>query len=152
LRPILPRRTARCLVVDAGGRVLLLRWLDRKDGRVVWLTPGGGVEEGETASEAAGRELMEEVGIAAAPVGPPVMHQVVWFDDVLRDEDHFVVQFDGMWGRASAPDPGTEGWRWWSLAELETSTERFHPHNVARLLRHVAGGRTDLIEDAHVIS
>ena len=43
-------------------RVLLLR--HEKDGREVWLLPGGGVNHGESLAEALQRELSEECGIS----------------------------------------------------------------------------------------
>lgn len=57
----------------------LLRWgngilLCRHDkrGRDVWLLPGGGVHSGETLMDALGREIEEEVGIAAPPFEGPI--------------------------------------------------------------------------------
>jgi len=139
-------------VLDSAGRVLLLRWIDPRDGLAVWMTPGGGIDDGETPAEAARRELLEEAGIGVESVGPLIMHQVVRGADLIRDEDHFVVHFGGEQRSATAPDPGTDGWRWWTLPEIETSTEFFHPPNIEHLLSHALSGRMDPIEDDGTIN
>lgn len=60
------RRGARVLLVDRSAetpRLLLMRGHDpNAPTRAFWFTPGGGLEEGESAREAAVRELAEETG------------------------------------------------------------------------------------------
>jgi len=67
--PVVERTAARLVVLDAAGRVLLLHVQDLSNPQfgTVWELPGGGIEPGETYSQAALRELREETGIEVAP-------------------------------------------------------------------------------------
>jgi ADP-ribose pyrophosphatase YjhB (NUDIX family) len=64
------RTSARAIVFDDRGNVILIHRKWR--GREYWVTPGGGVEEGESLEDAVRRELKEEVGIDVA-VGAMVL-------------------------------------------------------------------------------
>lgn len=55
-------RCAGAVVRDADGRVLLVRRAN-EPGRGLWSIPGGRVEPGESAREAAVREVREETGL-----------------------------------------------------------------------------------------
>lgn len=59
------RRAAGVLLVAPSGRVLLMRrTAGSADHGGEWSFPGGGIEDGETAEQAARRELEEETGVA----------------------------------------------------------------------------------------
>ena len=62
------RLATRAIVLDPCDRILLVRF-DFGD-RVVWATPGGGIEEGETDERAVRRELAEEAGLEEFELGP----------------------------------------------------------------------------------
>lgn len=55
-------KCAGAVVRDGEGRVLLVRRAN-EPGRGLWSIPGGRVEEGESAREAAAREVREETGL-----------------------------------------------------------------------------------------
>ncbi|MFI6938674.1 NUDIX domain-containing protein [Streptomyces sp. NPDC050418] len=121
------RRTARGVVLDEKDNILLCRFA-RKKGPVVWSTPGGGVEPGETVQEALRRELHEEVGLAVEGEPPHV-----WIREVI--DPGYGVGYDGalhhyflVRTRSFSPAgalseeqlaaEGITGFRWWSLAEI----------------------------------
>jgi ADP-ribose pyrophosphatase YjhB (NUDIX family) len=74
----------RTVVIDAGERVFLVRHTYASG----WHFPGGGVEPGETALEAARRELAEEARIEMT--GEPALHGV-FFNKGASRRDHIVV-------------------------------------------------------------
>jgi 8-oxo-dGTP pyrophosphatase MutT (NUDIX family) len=139
-----PRVGGRLLLVDPDDRVLLIE--ERLgDGATQWLTPGGGVEPGETPAKAAVREVYEETGIRTSL--PPETSELLrvrreWsWDGVTYDQvDHyFVVRVPaGLTVRPVALTPMERltvvGWRWWTLAELHASTETFVLPDTADLL------------------
>lgn len=94
-----PRRTrigVRVVVTD-GSAVLLLRDTDPGLPGSRWLvTPGGGIDPGETPIEAALRELTEETGlvVTAADLVGPVMTRVAvhgYSDQILTQTEAFYV-------------------------------------------------------------
>ncbi len=77
------RRAARALLISDGA-VLLIEGTDpaRPDVGTWWLTPGGGIDEGESREDAVVREVLEETGLTLrlADVGPVVATRVADFE------------------------------------------------------------------------
>jgi 8-oxo-dGTP pyrophosphatase MutT (NUDIX family) len=146
---VITRRAGRVLVIDAGGRILLLHGFDpARPEEPYWFTVGGGAQAGETLAEAAARELREETGICAEAdeLGEPVWHEVTDFSfdgtSYRQEQDFFqlrigsaVVLTDGLDHEEAAV---IDGHRWWTVAELESTTEPFYPRELPRLLRDLS--------------
>lgn len=82
--PTRPKLGAIAVVVHEG-QTLLVQRRNPPNARL-WGFPGGHVELGETALEAAARELLEETGVVAKPVG-----YLTNIDVIQRDEKDAVV-------------------------------------------------------------
>ncbi|MDQ9826677.1 NUDIX hydrolase, partial [Acinetobacter sp. 163] len=61
----------RVIVFDDDDRLLMVR--QHHEGRDIWMVPGGGIEEGETAVETAIREMKEETNVDVE-IGSMVWH------------------------------------------------------------------------------
>jgi ADP-ribose pyrophosphatase YjhB (NUDIX family) len=140
-----PRRAARVLLVDAAGRVLLFAGFDpARPGHRYWFTPGGGLAAGESAAAGAARELAEETGLRVHPaeLGEPVWAETVEypFDGVwYRQEQSFYLLKVPVWevdttGFDEVERACVTGHRWWSLAELTGTPERYYPPELPAVL------------------
>jgi len=139
------RQAARAVVLDPEQRVLLVRF--EFPDRVVWATPGGGINEGETDEDAIRRELLEEAGLEGFELGPALWtrtHHVplsggrwdgqterIYLVRVPPFEPSPVLTWDEL------RDEGVTGIRWWTPDELEAADELFSPRRLPLLLREL---------------
>jgi 8-oxo-dGTP pyrophosphatase MutT (NUDIX family) len=137
----------RLLVLDPDDRILLIH--ERIDGaRSHWLTPGGGVEDGEDPRAAAAREAVEEVGLVvelAADQPSVLVTRRLWsWAGVTYDQvDHFfLARVDrGVdvrpQGLTAMERQTVLGHAWWTVAELRDTDEVLLPPDLAEVLTRV---------------
>jgi len=146
------RLTARVLLLDPDGRILLMkgRLPGRPDGPAFWYSIGGGVEEGESVPQAAAREIVEETGLTDAVLGPTVWRDEVILHDADGEERLFRQYY--VVARTDGGVPSRDGWlphehlltddmRWWTLGELQLTEDTVYPIGMAVLLADVLAGR-----------
>src|SRR3954469_23093102 len=144
------RRAARVLLIDGEGRVLLFRGHDphRPDEGSWWFTVGGGIDEGESARDAAARELLEETGLALSPdsFAGPLHREYAEFsiaDTFYRqDNEFYAVRIDRhevvITGFTELETTFVLEHRWWSPEELRATTDVVYPECLGDLLDRVA--------------
>lgn len=148
----LPRPSARVVLVDGDGRVLLFSGHDpRQPDDAWWITAGGGVEPGENLRSAAARELTEETGIKIPEdelVGPMWRRRAVFsFDGRSYDSEEwfFLARTPAGNGKPVEVTVNTSGFtaverrsvdghRWWSAEELRSTKETVYPVQLPELL------------------
>ena len=109
------------LVVDLpSSSAALIGRLDRR-GRLLWSLPKGHIEEGETAEQAAVREVEEETGIIAS-VQAPLGSIDYWFvaEDrrIHKTVQHYLLRASG--GELSDADVEVTEVAWVPLGELDS--------------------------------
>ena len=139
------RSTVRVLLVDPAGRVLLLHDSDPGlPGTDWWITPGGGIDPGESELDAVVREIAEETGHALAPgdvLGPLARRHVRhgYSDKVVEQDDAFYAARVPAFELDTAGHTEDEqltllGHHWWTRAELADTAETVWPEALAELL------------------
>jgi 8-oxo-dGTP pyrophosphatase MutT (NUDIX family) len=145
------RETARVIVHDAGGRFLLMHThFESHTGLPPrWITPGGGIDPGETPLDAAVRELREETGLVvdANDLGELIESVSGYWD--WPDGKRFHSYVDHFFRFAVADfEIDTSGWtesehhdvidmRWWTTAELRSEAPVVGPPGLIALLERL---------------
>src|SRR5262245_46658284 len=141
------RFTARLLVLAPTGRVLMLR-LDPTFRDPFWVTPGGGLDDGESFEDAARRELHEEVGRNDLTLGPCIAErdlEYTWEGRFVRQHERTFLVTASDEFEAVVVHPGIEpivGTAWFGADELRALKEAVYPEGLAQLVDEVVGSST----------
>lgn len=147
------RKSSRAIVLNKQNQIFLFRYtfdfFAEEDS--IWITPGGGLDEGESFEEALKRELFEELGIelSGSDSTPQIYYRFPLYElksgEIVQSEERFYLV------RLDETDFSCTGWtesekkrmtagKWWSLEEIRESEEKFFSKDIIKLLERLSKG------------
>jgi ADP-ribose pyrophosphatase YjhB (NUDIX family) len=137
-RPEWPRPAASAIIFRGASVLIVERGKGAMPG--TWSLPGGHIEPGEKARDAAARELFEETGLAVTLVGLVDVHDAIFRDGEGKLRAHYVLSV--FWGRSEEGEP---------VAATDVRDARFVPVSEVDGYRMTPGAQ-DIIRRAYKLS
>jgi 8-oxo-dGTP pyrophosphatase MutT (NUDIX family) len=142
------RQASRVLLFNPQGEILLVHFAIPRDGADFhfWATPGGEIEAGESPEQAMRREIVEELGLDLTLEGPLWTDQNCFLHQgQMCDNTDFY--FRALCSREAPKLLGVtedelkimKEIRWWTLAELDATSEKIFPVDLIPWIRKLLG-------------
>ena len=140
---LIKRDTARALIQAASDCSVLLINMRGDNGEMFWITPGGGIDDGESPEEAVIREIREETGFEGL-LEPQLIANArnsFTFNGCSYEDDEslyhvkvpkFTPSGDG--NPCTAERESSLGFKWWDISALLSSGEMLKPERLGKII------------------
>lgn len=144
---MIKRRVVRAVLLTTDQRVLLMRVQEPVSGIEFWVTPGGGLEPGESDEDALRREVAEETGATRFSVGQMVWTRRIeftWDNRAYSQNEYFYwVQTEPFEPTMDANPARGEAsafreFRWWSIDDIGRFEKTFWPRDLHSVLENLS--------------
>lgn len=145
------RKSARAIVLNKQNQIFLFRYTFDffAEKESIWITPGGGLDEGESYEDALKRELFEELGIRLSDSVPFVFYRTPLYElkngETVQSEERFYLVYcdDASFfynGWSESEMKRMTAGKWWSAEEIMKSEETFFSEDIAEILERLSEG------------
>ena len=144
--PIIKRKSCRAVIINPDNEILLIKIENPEGSWEGWITPGGGVNDGEDEIPALQRELYEELGVKDLKIGAKLwmrFHVFPWKGDTVEQHEVFyLVRTNRFEAKPSLhPDipefSDLKEFRWWAIDDLQITRESLAPSKLASYLQEL---------------
>ena len=152
------RQAVRAIVLTPEREILMMQIREPGGDQPFWITPGGGIEAGETFDATLRRELKEELGLEVFDIGPLLwrrQHTFNWGEKRYCQREEYravhVTRFQPMMSDATEAQV-LQQFRWWPLADMAASVETFTPLTLADIVtRYLAEGAPATVPETEIL-
>ncbi|MBV1904706.1 MAG: NUDIX domain-containing protein [Pseudomonadales bacterium] len=146
------RQAVRGLLITEDHKILLLKVRSPVNGASIWMTPGGGIENGETDHQALTREIWEETGLRLTQTGKFVFERNFSYRGsngrFSQFEKYFLVflrEFTPTMQNNPAEREVSifQDYRWWDINQISSSEDTFAPSLLGEHLDTLFNKRPD---------
>lgn len=145
------RKSSRAIVLNKQNQIFLFRYTFDffAEQESIWITPGGGLDDGESFEEALKRELFEEMGIELTEPAPEIFYRFPLYElksgeTVQCEERFYLVRLDetefSCTGWTESEKKRMTAGRWWTLEEIKQSKETFFSKDILEILERLSQG------------
>lgn len=146
------RKSSRAIIINRNHEIFLFKYnFDYLSyGKAIWITPGGGLEDGESFDEALKRELYEELGIQLNQYHKQIYYRNPIYtlengETVQCEERFYLIYLDGIeFTYTNWTDTEQKRMllgKWWSLNEIKESKDEFFSSDIIHIINDLSKGK-----------
>ncbi|SCZ11515.1 NUDIX hydrolase [Alkaliphilus peptidifermentans] len=145
------RKSSRAILLNSENNIFLFKFEFAMllGHRMLWVTPGGGVESNESFEQALYREIYEEIGIELNGEYKWIFYRNKPFStksgqEFMSEERYYLVKIKHpnitCNNMEQIEKKLTKEWKWWSIEEIKNSSEKFFIDNLDEELCKIING------------
>lgn len=145
------RKSSRAILLNPENELFLFKFefAMLSEHKTLWVTPGGGVESNESFEQALYREVYEEMGIELKGGYKWIYYRNKPFttksgEEFISEERYYLVKIQhsniSLNNMTQTEKKLTREWKWWSVEEIQNSSEGFFIGNLDKELDKIING------------